>query len=429
MKINSQTQEKNLVTLEIEVEAEKVEEALAKAYRSVVKKVQLPGFRKGKVPRNLLEARFGVEVLYDDALDVLLPEAYQWALEQTKLDAIDRPDVEVVQFKKGEPCTFKAVITIKPEVQLGEYLGIKVEKPQTEVAAEDVEKELQRMQEAHARLVTVTDGEAQNGDYTVIDFKGFIGEEAFAGGEGKDYPLQLGTGSFIPGFEDQLVGAKPGEERDVTVTFPEDYQASELAGKEALFKVTVKEIKRKEVSPLDDEFAKDVSDKETLEELKQDVENKLKEAAEQRAREAFKNAVIDKVADNATVDIPSVLVDRQVEVMLQNFATNLRRQGMTLESYLEAVGSTTDAMKEEIRPQAERRVKTNLVLEAIMKQENVTPTEEEVEKHLADLAKIYNRSVEDFTKMVKEQNGYDDIVEDVRVEKTIDFIVDKAVAE
>ncbi len=428
MKIVSQAKENNLVTLEIEVEVEKVEEALAKAYRTVVKKVQLPGFRKGKVPRNLLEARFGAEVLYDDALDVLLPEAYQQALDETKIEPIDRPDVEVVKFQKGEPCVFKAKITVKPEVTLGEYKGVKVTKETAEVKPEEIEQELKKMQDAHARLEAI-EGEAQHDDYTVIDFKGFIGDEAFAGGEGHDYPLQLGSGAFIPGFEDQLVGAKAGEERDVTVTFPENYGAEELAGKEALFKVTVKSVKRKELPALDDEFAKDVSDKETLEELKQDVENRLKEAAERRVEEKYKNDILDKVTENSTVEIPAILVDRQVDLMLQSFANNLQRQGLSLEAYLEAIGSSSDKMKEEIRPQAERRVKTNLVIEAIMKQENVTPSDEEVEKHLADLAKLYNKSAEEFTNMVKEQNGYDDVVEDVRIEKTIQFVVDQAVAE
>ncbi len=428
MKIVSQTKENSLVTLEIEVGVEKVEEALAKAYRTVVKKVQLPGFRKGKVPRNLLEARFGAEVLYDDALDVLLPEAYQSALDETKIEPIDRPDVEVIKFQKGEPCVFKAKITVKPDVVLGEYKGIKVTKDSAEVKPEEIEQELTKMQDTHARLEAI-EGEAQQGDYTVIDFKGFIGDEAFAGGEGHDYPLQLGAGNFIPGFEDQLIGAQTGDERDVKVTFPENYGAQELAGKEALFKVAVKSVKRKELPALDDEFAKDVSDKETLEELKQDVENRLKEAAERRVEEKFKNDILEKVSDNASVEIPAVLVDRQVDVMLQSFTTNLQRQGLSLEAYLEAIGSSTDKMKEEIRPQAERRVKTNLVIEAIMKQENITPSDEEIEKYLADLAKLYNKSVEDFTNMVKEQNGYDDVVEDVRVEKTISFVVEQAVTE
>ncbi|KEZ51205.1 MULTISPECIES: trigger factor [Metabacillus] len=416
--------EGNQGVLTVEVEAEKFGQALDEAFKKVSKQVNIPGFRKGKVPRAMFEQRFGIESLYQDALDILLPEVYPQAVEEAGIDPIDRPEIDVEQIEKGKNLIFTAKVVVKPEVKLGEYKGLEVEKMDASVSDEDVDAELKTLQERHAELVVKEEGTVENGDTVVIDFEGFADGEAFEGGTAENYTLEIGSGSFIPGFEDQLVGLEAGGEKDVEVTFPEEYHAENLAGKPATFKVKLHEIKAKELPALDDEFAKDVDEEvESLEALKAKTRTRLEEAKKAEAENTLRDTLVDKASDNAEVDIPQVLIDNEVNRMMQEFEQRLQAQGMNLELYFQFSGQDEDALKEQMKEDASKRVKYNLTLEAIAKAENIEATDEEVEAEIAKMAEMYNMPVENIKQALGSLEG---LKEDLKVRKAIDFLVENS---
>lgn len=425
MKASVEKKEKNQVVLQVEVEVEKVTKALDQAFKKVVKQVNVPGFRKGKVPRNIFEKRFGVEVLYNDALDILLPEAYSQAIEETKIEPVDRPEIDVEQIKQGQPFIFKATVTVKPEVQLGEYKGLEILAKDFSVKEEDIEDELKQLQNRHAELIVVEEGSVENGDIAVIDFEGFVDGVAFPGGKGNNYSLEIGSGTFIPGFEDQIIGMKKGDEKDVVVTFPENYHSEDLAGKEAIFKVVLHDIKRKQLPELNDDFAKDV-DFETLDELKADIKKKLEEKAAHEEEHYRKDTVVEKAAENATVDIPEVMVNNEVDRMIKDFEQQLAYQGMNLDLYYQFSGTDENGLKEQFKKDAENHVKTNLVLDAIAKAENIEVSDEELEHELQHLAEQYQRDVEEIRQIFSARDGLEGLKADLQIRKTIDFLLEQS---
>lgn len=417
--------EGNLGTLTVEVSADKFNEALDQAFKKVVKDVQLPGFRKGRVPRGLFEQRFGVESLYQDAVDIVLPEAYTAAVEETGISPVDQPSIDITQIERGQPLIFTAEVTVKPEVKLGDYKGLEVEEEDTTVTDEDVNAEIEKERQRLAELVVKEEGTVEEGDTVVIDFEGFIGDEAFEGGAGKNHSLEIGSGSFIPGFEDQLIGKENNAETEVNVTFPENYHAEDLAGKEAVFKVTIHEIKAKELPELDDEFAKDVDEEvETLAELtekiKERLENQKKTTAENKKRESL----INQASENAEIDIPEVMIENEVDRMLREFEQRIQQQGMTLEMYTQFSGQDEDQLKEQMREDAGKRVKTNLVLEAIYDQEGLEVTDEDVEKEFESMANMYQMEVEQIKQMLG--GNVDMLKEDLKFTKAIDFLLENS---
>jgi trigger factor len=415
--------ENNQGVLTVEVEPEKVDQALDQAFKTVVKKVNVPGFRKGKIPRKLFEARFGVESLYQDALDILLPAAYGQAVKETGIEPVDRPEVDVEQMGKGEKLIFKATVTVKPEVKLGQYKGLEVEPKDFTVKDEDVDAELKRMQERHAELYVVEDGKVESGDIALIDFEGFQDGDAFEGGKEENYSLEIGSGTFIAGFEDQLIGAAKGEEREVKVTFPEDYHAPNLAGKEAVFKVKVNEIKRKNLPELDDEFAKDVSEFDTLDELKADIKKKLEEKAVRDKDTYIRQELVLKASENAEMDIPAVMIDQEVDQMLREFAQRLQFQGLNLELYYQFSGMDESTLRDQFNTEATTRVRTALTLEAIAKAENIEVTEEDVTEELNKLSEMYKRPADELRSIFTSQDGMAGLYHDIKTRKTVDLLV------
>jgi trigger factor len=414
--------EGNSGVLTVEVSAEKVSEGLDEAFKKVVKQVNVPGFRKGKMPRAMFEKRFGVESLYQDALDILLPEAYGNAIDETGIEPIDRPEIDIEQMEQGKNLIFKATVTVKPEVKLGEYKGLEIEEFDTTVTDEDVNKELEALQSRHAELVVKEDSPAENGDTVIIDFEGFVDDVPFEGGKAENYSLELGSDSFIPGFEEQLVGTKAGESKEVNVTFPEEYHAAELAGKPAVFKVTVHEIKGKELPELDDEFAKDADDEvESLDQLKEKIQNRLKDQKEHQAEHQLRDTLVEKAAANAEVEIPQVMIDNEINRMMQEFEQRLQMQGMNLELYFQFSGQDQNALREQMKEEAEKRVKFNLTLEAIAKAENLEATEEDVNAELEKMAQMYNMTVENISAAL---GGTDGIKADLKLNKAVDFLVE-----
>ncbi|PAE21748.1 trigger factor [Bacillus sp. 7504-2] len=416
-------QEGNQGVLTFEVDAEKFNEGLDAAFKKVVKTVSVPGFRKGKMPRAMFEKRFGVESLYQDAIDILLPEAYTNAIEEAGIEPVDRPEIDVEQVEKGKALIFKATVTVKPEVKLGQYKGIEVEKINTEVTEEDVNQELTSLQERHAELV-IKETAAENGDTVVMDFEGFVDGEAFEGGQADNYSLELGSGQFIPGFEEQLVGTAAGEEKDVEVTFPEDYHAAELAGKKAVFKVKVHEVKGKELPELDDEFAKDADDEvETLDALKEKIKTRLEESKKHEAEHTVRDTVVEKAAENAEIDLPAIMIDNEVDRMMQEFEQRLQMQGMNLELYFQFSGQDESALREQMKEAAEKRVRMNLTLEAIAKAENIEVSPEEMDAELNKMSEMYNMPVENITAALGSLEG---LKADVQVRKALDFLVENS---
>lgn len=418
--------EANEGVLTVEVDAERVNEALDSVFKKVVKDISVPGFRKGKLPRPLFEQRFGVESLYQDALDMLLPEAYMNAITESGIEPVDQPNIDIEQMEKGKSLIFTATVTVKPEVKLGEYKGLEVEPLDTEVTDEDVDAELKSQQERHAELVIKEEGQAENGDTVVIDFEGSVDGEVFEGGTAENYSLELGSGSFIPGFEEQLVGVATGEEKDVEVTFPEEYHAAELAGKEAVFKVKVHEIKAKELPELDDEFAKDIDDEiETLAELKEKTKSRLQEAKDHEADHHLRDTVVEKATENTEIDLPPVMIDNEIERMLQEFEQNLQMQGMNLDYYYQMSGQDESALKEQMKTDAEKRVRMNLTIEAIAKAEEIKVTPDEVDEELKRMAEMYNMEVENIVQALGSLEG---VRSDLSMRKTVDFLIENSTA-
>lgn len=420
--------ENNIATLEIAVTPEKFEEGLMKSYLKNSKKFSIPGFRKGKAPRKIIERYYGEEVFYEDAINLICPAAYEEAVKEHNLEPVDRPEIDITEIGSDKGIVFKAAVTVKPEVELGEYKGIEAEKKEYNVTDEDIDKEIEAIREKNARIIEVTGRPVKNGDTVVIDFKGFVDEKQFEGGTSENYSLEIGSGHFIPGFEEQLVGAEAGQEVDVNVTFPENYANEELAGKSALFKVTVKEIKEKQLVPLDDEFAKDVSEFDSLEDLKADIRKKREEEAERLSKQQYEDEVIRIVVENAKVDIPDVMVDTQVNIMLRDFDYQLRYQGLNLDNYLKYMNTDIEKLKESYRPMAQSRVKSQLVLEKIAEVEGITATEEDVNAEIEKTAKQYKQDLEKFKASLKDEEiSY--IKDGIVVQKTIDFLVENSKAK
>ncbi|MDQ8739351.1 trigger factor [Paenibacillus sp. LHD-38] len=428
MKATWEKIDKNIVSIDVEVGAEKVSDALDQAFKKVVQKVNVPGFRKGKVPRGIFESRFGIESLYQDAIDILLPDAYSEAVNEHNLEPVDRPEIDVEQFAKGETFKFKAKVIVKPEVKLGEYKGLEVESVKAEVTEEEIAAELERLQQRHAELSVVEEGAAANGDITVIDFDGYVDGEAFEGGASERYSLEIGSNSFIPGFEEQVVGMQIGDFKDIEVTFPESYHAEHLAGKPAVFKVKLHEIKRKSLPALDDEFAKDVSEFDTLEEYKQDLVGKLQERKNQEGDQAREIAVVDKATAAADVEIPEPMIVSETDYMIKDFENRLKMQGMNMDLYFQFSGQNETVLREQMRTDAEKRVLNNLVLDAIAKAEGIAANDEDLNEELEKLSKSYNRPAEELREIFSKNGNLNSLQEDIALRKTIKFLLDNSKA-
>lgn len=423
MKIDVQKLEQNKMQFEVTVDEAAVARALDGAYKKVVAKVNMPGFRRGKVPRPILEARYGVEVLYEEAIDILLPEAYAQALEESKVEPIDRPKIDVVTFAKGEEAKFKFIVELPPEVIVGEYKGIEIVKPQAEVADEQVEQELKKLQKRHTRLIESPDNVVQCGDTAIIDYVGSVDGIEFSGGRAKGHNLEIGSGTFIPGFEEQVTGMERGQERDIEVKFPEDYRATELAGKTAVFHITLHDIKSKELPNLDDEFAKEISEHESLESLTQEIRDRLLIAAESSVKTKLENDVVAKVVENFAVDVPNLYAEREIDSMVEDMRYNIERSGMKLEQYLEFLQKTMGTLREEFTEHARTRVKTRLVIDKIRELENITIDEAELESHLEEMAKPYGQTAQQVRQVLVDRGQLEAVRESAATGKTIDFLV------
>ncbi len=425
MQVKVENAGKNIVQLEIEVDAEKFEQGLQKSFAKNAKKFNIPGFRRGKAPRYMVEKFYGDQVLYEDAINEVCPEAYDQAVEENDIHPVDRPEIDIKQIGKGQALIFTARVTVRPEVELGEYKGVEVKKASAMVTDEDVEKEISKELDKNSRLITIEDRPAASGDTVTIDFEGFVDGVAFEGGKGNDYNLVLGSGTFIPGFEDQLTGVSKGEEKDVNVTFPEDYNSKDLAGKPALFKVTVKEIKVKELPKLDDEFVKDISEFNTIDEYKTDIRKNLLDKAEHAAHHENEDNVVEKVVENANVDIPDVMIEKHIDNLVYDFGMRLRYQGLDLEKYLEIMGMDMNAFREQFKSRAQQEVKTQLVIDKISKTEAIVPSDEDTSNEIRKMAENYKQSEEEFR-----QHLQPDDIEYIRstlvARKTVDFLLENA---
>ena len=426
MSVQVEKLEKNTVKLTIEVPAEELEKALQEAYNRQKKNISMPGFRKGKVPRAMVEKMYGVGVFYEDAANALIPQSYADAAKQCGEDIVSRPVVDITQIEKGKPFIFTAEVATKPEVTLGKYIGVTVTKVDGTVTDEDVTAAIDKEREKNARTINVEDRAIENGDTAVIDFEGFVDGVAFDGGKGENHSLEIGSGSFIPGFEDQLIGKNAGDDVDVNVTFPEEYHAENLQGKDAVFKCTVHEIKEKELPAIDDEFAAEVSEFDTLDEYKADVKAKIKEEKAKEGKAKKEDQVIAKAIENATMEIPELMIKTQARQQMDNFAQNLMSQGLTMEQYAQFTGMTADKMMEQMLPSAEKNIKTRLVLEAIAKAENIEISDEKIDEKLAEMAKSYDMEVEKLKELVGEAEKQQ-MKDDMAVQEAIDFLVENAV--
>ena len=428
MSLQVENMEKNMAKLTIEVSAEELEKAIQGAYLKQRNKISVPGFRKGKVPRQMIEKMYGVGIFYEDAANALISTAYGKAYDECELDIVSQPKVEVVQLEKGKPFIFTAEVAVKPEVTLGEYKGLSVDKVSNRVTAKEIDAKLEEEQKKNARTVVVEDRAVQDGDEVVLDFEGFVDGVAFEGGKGENYPLTIGSGSFIPGFEEQLIGAEAEKEVEVNVTFPEEYHSEDLAGKAAVFKCTVHEIKAKELPELDDEFAAEVSEFDTLDAYKADIKAKIKEQKIADGNRKKEDQAVEKAVANATMEIPEAMIDTQVNQMAQDFAQRIQQQGLSMEQYFQFTGMTAESMMEELRPQAVKRIETRLVLEAIAKAENIEITDERIDEELAKMAEAYKMEVEKLKEFMGE-NEKEQMKMDLAVQDAVTFLVDNAVEE
>ena len=426
MSLQVEKLEHNMAKLTVEVAAEDVEKALQAAYLKQRKQINIPGFRKGKVPRQMIEKMYGPEVFYDEAANNMIPDAYAKAYDESELDIVSQPKIEVVQMEKGKPFIFTAEVATKPEVTLGDYKGLKVDKVSTRVTQKEVDEEIEKERERNARTIEVTDRAVQDKDEVTLDFEGFVDGVAFEGGKGEDYPLTIGSGSFIPGFEEQLIGAEIDKEVEVNVTFPKEYHSEELAGKDATFKCTVHTIKAKELPELDDEFASEVSECETMDAYRAEVKKNIKERKERTGKEKKENQAVDQAIENAQMDIPEAMIEFQVRQMADDFARRIQQQGLTVEQYFQFTGMTAEKMMEEMRPQAEKSIKTRLVLEAIVKAENIEVSDERVEEELTKMAEAYQMEVEKLKECMGE-NEKKQIKEDLAVQEAITLLVNESV--
>lgn len=417
--------EKSMAKITITVSAEDFEAGMVKSYNKNKKSINVQGFRRGKAPRKMIEKLYGPEIFYEDAANFVIPDAYEAAAKECGLEIVSRPEIDVVDIGKDKEFVFTATVAVKPEVTLGDYKGIEVEKKEVKIMAADVNAELEKVREQNSRMITVDDRGIKKDDTATIDFEGFVDGEPFQGGKGTDYPLVIGSHSFIDTFEDQLIGKKVGEEVEVNVTFPEEYHEESLKGKPALFKVTVKEIKKKELPKLDDEFASEVSEFETLKEYKASVKKSLTERKKAEVKREKESAVVEKAVENATVELPAPMVDEQVQQMVQEFAGRLSQQGLNIDQYMQMTGMTPDMLMSQMRPEAEKRIKTRLTLEAIVKAENIKATAKDIDKELENMAQMYQMEVDKVKELIgdyeKEQIGVD-----LAVQKAVDFLVKEA---
>ncbi|GAK12577.1 trigger factor [Geomicrobium sp. JCM 19039] len=419
--------EGNQGVLTVDVDAKQFDEAIDQAFEKVKKSVNVPGFRKGKVPRKLFESRFGVESLYQDALDIVLPKAYSEAVEETGIEPVDQPEIDIKEMEQGKTLTFTANVIVKPEVELGDYKGLEVPAFNTEVNDEDVETELNNLRDKQAELAVV-DETAQDGDTVVFDFEGFMDGEPFEGGKAENHSLELGSGQFIPGFEEQMIGLKADDEKDVELTFPEEYHAEDLAGKPAVFKVKVHEVKRKELPELDDEFAKDVDEEvESLEALRTKKKDELQHNLEHEKEHHYNDTVVEKAAENATVDIPDAMIKAETDRMMQEMEQRFQSQGISMDMYYQMAGTDAEGMKEQFKPEAEKRVRMNLVLEAIANAEELEASDERVEEELDKMAEMYQRDKEEIRQLLAMQGGVDSLKNDLRIQTAVQFLVDESV--
>ena len=426
MSLQVEKLEKNMAKLTIEVSAEDLDKAMEKAYQKQKSRISLPGFRKGKAPRKMIESMYGKGVFMEDAVNSLVPQEYTKALGECDLEIVSQPEINVTQMEPGKALIFTADVAVKPEVTLGDYKGVEVPKSEITVTDEEVDAEVKKEQDKNARTVAVEDRAAANGDITTIDFEGFVDGVAFEGGKGTDYALTLGSGTFIPGFEDQLVGANTGDHVEVKVTFPEEYQAKELAGKEAVFQCDVKKIETKEVPELDDEFAKDVSEFDTLAEYKEDVKKKMTEKKEKEARTAKENAAVDKAIENAQMDIPELMTKTECRQMMDDFSRRMQQQGLSMEQYFQFTGQSMDKMMEDMKPQALKRIQTRLVLEEVAEAENIQPSEEEITEEIQKMADAYKMEADKIREAIGE-SGLEQMKKDMAVQKAVTVIADAAV--
>lgn len=417
--------ENNVASLEIKVSSEDFANAMKKAYKKNVKRFNIPGFRKGKAPMRVLEMQYGEGIFYEDAFDFVFPDAYKKAVEENELEPVAQPDIDIETISKAEGLVIKVEVAVKPEVTLGDYKGIEVEKREVKVTDEDVQNELEAMQKQNARLITVEDRPIKEGDTAVIDFKGYVNEEAFEGGEGQNYSLEIGSGQFIPGFEEQLIGVEAGQETKVEVTFPEEYQAEELAGQKATFEVKVNEIKETEVPALDDEFAKDVSEFDTLEEYKEDIRKNIQEREEHKLKHEVEDVVVEKVVENAEMVIPDAMVQAEVDRMLNEFDYQLRSQGISLNDYFKYTNIDEEEFKDNLKGDAKKKVETDLTLEKVVEAEAIEATDEEVDQELEEMAKQYGQEVEELKKVFNDtQMEY--VKDTIKRRKCIAFLMENS---
>ena len=425
MSLQVEKLEKNMAKLTIEVDAAELDKAIESAYQKNKGKISIPGFRKGKAPRKMIEQMYGKEVFYEDAANEIIPDAYEKAVDECTEEIVSAPKIEVVQLEAGKSFIFTAEVALKPEVTLGKYKGVKVDKIDVEVTDAEIEAEINTERENSARTIPVTDRAVKDGDMTVIDFEGFVDGVAFEGGKGEDYPLTIGSGAFIPGFEEALIGAEIGVETDVNVTFPEDYQADELAGKAAVFKCTVKEIKEKELPELDDEFASEVSEYDTFEEYKASIVKRIADKKEADAKNAKEDAVIEAIIADATMDIPDAMVETQQRQMVEDFAQRIQSQGLSMEQYMQFTGLTPQALIEQVKPQAMKRIQSRLVLEAVVAAENMVASEEDFEAEVTKMAEAYQMEADKVKELLGE-NGKKQVMEDIAISKAVEFVVENA---
>ncbi len=426
MSVQVENLEKNMAKLTIEVPAEDLEKAIQAAYMKQKGKISLPGFRKGKVPRHMVEKMYGPGVFYEDAANTLIQEHYPAAADESGVDIVSRPSIEVEQIESGKPFVFTAEVAVRPEVTLGAYKGVEVTKAETDVSDDEIEKELEKERENNARMVTVTDRPVQTGDTAVIDYEGFVDGVAFDGGKAENHSLEIGSHSFIDTFEDQLVGKNTGDEAEISVTFPEEYHAAELAGKPAVFKVKIHEIKVKEIPELDDEFAQDVSEFDTLDEYREDVRKRLTERRKNEAKRTQEDEAIQKIIDTSVMELPEAMIDTQCENMVNEFAQRIAQNGISIEQYMQFSGLTFDKLREQVRPEAETRIKSSLVLEEIAKAENFEITDEEIEAEITKMAAGYGMDVDKMKELVSD-NDKDAIKRDLSVTKAVELIMDNVV--
>jgi len=425
MSLQLEKLEKNMAKLTIEVSAEELEKAIEAAYHKNKGQISVPGFRKGKVPRQMIEKMYGKEVFYEDAANALIPTAYEKAVEECEEEIVSQPNIDVVTLEAGKPFVFTAEVALKPEVKLGKYKGVTIAKAETSVTDEEVDAEIAKELENSARTISVEDRAVKDADMTVIDFEGFVDGIAFEGGKGDNYPLTIGSGSFIPGFEEQLIGAEIGKETEVSVTFPAEYHADDLAGKAAIFKVTVKEIKEKELPVLDDEFAAEVSEFDTLKDYQADVKKKLEEKKAADAKNIKEDQVIEKIMEEATMDIPEAMIKTQQRQLADDFAQRIQMQGLNIEQYFQFTGLTAETFMEQLKPQAEKRIKSRLVLEAVVEAENIQVTEEDFEKEYVKIAEMYQMEADKVKEMLGE-GGKKEVGKDIAVQKAVEFVVSNA---